>query len=138
MSSKPKLDLKQVVVCDDIRREDNGKEILIGVYGSSIIVSKFPASLALSFWLQFEPNETGSTSLEFRLVGPEDLEFAQAETKIEVMQKETVSLGLKGIPVNLQIPVELALELKHPGGHWETAKRIKVVRGAVPVPGRKQ
>jgi hypothetical protein len=33
------------LACDDIRQEVTGKRILVGVYGSSIVVSAFPANL---------------------------------------------------------------------------------------------
>jgi hypothetical protein len=32
-----------VIICDDMRREENGKEILIGVYNEEIIAARFPA-----------------------------------------------------------------------------------------------
>lgn len=34
-----------MIVCDEIRTEGSGKEILIGVYGEHILVSHFPATL---------------------------------------------------------------------------------------------
>jgi hypothetical protein len=33
------------IVCDDVRREDNGKLMLVGVYGGTIVVPQFPAVL---------------------------------------------------------------------------------------------
>ena len=44
--------VESVLLCDDIRREDNGKAILIGVYSGDIVVPQFPAVLRLSLWLQ--------------------------------------------------------------------------------------
>jgi hypothetical protein len=37
--------IRSVILCDDVRREANGKEILIGVYNDTIIFSSFPAVL---------------------------------------------------------------------------------------------
>jgi len=36
------------IFCDDIRREDNGKELLIGVYSGSLQVPILPAPVMLS------------------------------------------------------------------------------------------
>ena len=36
------------IVCDQVRREDNGKLFMIGVYGRNITVASFPAQLMLS------------------------------------------------------------------------------------------
>lgn len=35
------------VFCDDVRTEDNGKQILIGVYGNDMVVGQFPHSQPL-------------------------------------------------------------------------------------------
>jgi hypothetical protein len=43
MSSKFKI--RSVLICDDIRQEVSGKEILIGVYNDSMLFNTFPARL---------------------------------------------------------------------------------------------
>jgi hypothetical protein len=57
-----KLKLVCGIVCDDIRREDNGKEIIIGVYSGSIVVPQFPATLLLSLWVGLEAPRAQSPS----------------------------------------------------------------------------
>ena len=37
--------LISMIISDDLRREDNGKEIIIGVYTDDIIAARFPATL---------------------------------------------------------------------------------------------
>ena len=46
------------IFCDDIRREDNGKELLIGVYSGSLQVPILPAPVMLSVWVPFERSES--------------------------------------------------------------------------------
>lgn len=41
--SERDYEIKSVIVCDDLREEKNGKEILIGVYNSAMIFGQFPA-----------------------------------------------------------------------------------------------
>jgi len=41
----PKPTLEYIVVCDQARIEDNGKTLLIGVYGTAVVVDTFPAIL---------------------------------------------------------------------------------------------
>ena len=45
--------VKSIIVCDQVRVENNGKEILIGVYGGDIAVQKFPVDLPLTYYLSF-------------------------------------------------------------------------------------
>ncbi|RYE41672.1 MAG: hypothetical protein EOP24_35940 [Hyphomicrobiales bacterium] len=47
------------VFCDDLRQEINGKHILIGVYGGSLIPSTLPAQLAICVWLRVTPPIAG-------------------------------------------------------------------------------
>jgi len=55
-------------MCDDIRREDNGKLLLIGVYGQSIAVPQFPATLpSLVFFQGLESDRPGSWTVRMRL-----------------------------------------------------------------------
>lgn len=41
MATKP-FKVTSVIICDDIRREDNGKELLIGVYTGLILTAQAP------------------------------------------------------------------------------------------------
>jgi hypothetical protein len=60
---------KYTIVCDDVRREDNGKLILLGVYADKMIVAQFPITLpTLTFLCALQSNETvEQTPLKYRL-----------------------------------------------------------------------
>lgn len=63
----PRVTIIAAVLCDDIRREDNGKDILIGAYSSTILVHALPSSpLPLMCWLSLIIKEPGSLHLSFR------------------------------------------------------------------------
>jgi hypothetical protein len=67
--------LQNFVVCDDIRKENNGKAILIGVYGDEIILKDIRTEkndtsgilIPISFFLQvrLEENDTLPESFRF-------------------------------------------------------------------------
>ncbi len=40
------------IICDEVRTENTGKQIMIGVYPENIMVSEFPVSLLLGMWSQ--------------------------------------------------------------------------------------
>jgi hypothetical protein len=52
--------IESVLLCDDVRKEDNGKVILIGVYSGAIIIPEVPANLALSVWFQLRAEEAAN------------------------------------------------------------------------------
>jgi hypothetical protein len=63
---KPKF----AIFCDDIRREFNGKDILIGVYSGGMILKQLPAPVAMAIWFCFERNESdfGQVPIELGII----------------------------------------------------------------------
>ena len=58
------LNHKYTLVCDDVRREDNGKLIVVGMYTPGITLPKFPFRLSkLTFVSYFEVTEAGKWEL---------------------------------------------------------------------------
>jgi len=126
------------VVCDGIRREDNGKHILIGVYGAAIYVREFPADLALSFYVHVENPVAGPMEFEFRLVF-DDLNGQQTvlgsgsgtldvkKPVPPVTLEDGTDIALPGIPVAIDSPGRLTLEARGPTkGRWSTLRSIRV------------
>lgn len=117
-----------VLFCDEVRREDNGKHILIGVYQASILVTRFPATLALAMHVSFEAQQLGDISLELELRGP--LGASGIEFGINI-NEETIFPRLAGftlprLPVEVPEPTDLTVALKQPGQDWEIIGAISV------------
>ena len=128
-----KLTIKQFIVCDDIRREISGKDILIGVYGSDVAVASFPAPLSLAFWMQFDSPETTTSpiNIEFQLMGENDVKFATLGVQLLITRAGLGTIALPAIPLSLQIPSNLTLQMKQQGGEWETVGKVRVEKGPV-------
>ncbi len=106
---------KYTLVCDEIRREDNGKLIILGLYTPGIVLSGFPLQLSrLTFLTYFEPTVPGTWELAFRLshvltgalVGPE------GHVRIEV--PEVVGPAILNVVIqgpNFQMPGDYAFTL---------------------------
>ena len=62
------MKFENAIICDEVRVEDTGKHIIIGVYSESIAVSDFPANLLLSFWIQFYVDRDGEIDIELRIL----------------------------------------------------------------------
>jgi hypothetical protein len=114
------------LVCDDVRREDNGKEILIGIYPGSILVPKFPATMVLSFWLYLQPHQAGELHLEFRVTGAEQ-GFAYMDGVVEFGDSdEPGSLTFPKIPLRLGTECLLEFQWRLAGGEWEVLAKKHV------------
>ena len=54
-AGKPEFKVRYGIVCDDLRIEDNGKQILIGIYNGGIVLNSFPApTMLLTLWCDVE------------------------------------------------------------------------------------
>jgi hypothetical protein len=59
---------KYTLMCDEMRREDNGKFLLIGVYADVMLSGTFPFTLpGLTFFVKLESDRPGSWSIRMRL-----------------------------------------------------------------------
>jgi hypothetical protein len=62
--------LRSAILCDEIRREDNGKLFIIGCYTDGVVASQRPALLILHVLLLFDISVPGSHHLEYRISAP--------------------------------------------------------------------
>jgi hypothetical protein len=60
------FDVEYAILCDDVRREDNGKLIFIGVYSHALTLQVFPATLSLQLVIGVMPKRKGNVSIEVR------------------------------------------------------------------------
>ena len=80
---KPRI--KDILVCDEVRDEVNGKKIFIGVYGDDIIVNALPAQLShLAFVIAVEGLSKGQTPLEFIFESVTGKELIRAKSDLNV------------------------------------------------------
>jgi hypothetical protein len=76
--------IRSVILCDDIRREDNGKEILIGVYNGVILFPKFPAVLRqLILRIEYDGVDKPKHRLRLALIDSQNQMIFEAEGEAE-------------------------------------------------------
>ncbi len=116
--------IEYTLVCDDTRREDNGKLILIGVYGANILVSSFPAALTLSLVSFIRSDSTFEAANAVRAV-------LDGETLTEGGGVFRIQPG-RGISVIPTLPLtvphagEVIFEQKIGEDDWQTLVRVPV------------
>jgi hypothetical protein len=88
------------VMCDEVRREDNGKFLLLGVYADAILFNSFPAAWpGLTFFVKLHCEEPGVYGMKMRL---EKLEggapLHQAEGAIGAQQRGPIFVPIRTPP----------------------------------------
>jgi len=89
-SPSPSIKIEYAIICDDIRREDNGKLIIIGVYGSDITVPVYPVSLSLGILIAVRSATDKLEPINFRVL-------QDGIQKLEIKDKLKMSLTVEGI-----------------------------------------
>jgi len=127
--------IASALVCDDIRKEENGKAILIGVYGNNIILSKFPVTMHLSLWLQGKAKD-GDYRLELGVEALSEGEAApfQATRNLEFSIRDETgkgssefSIAMNQVPILLKGPGSLFVKIRQNDEDWTTLARKEVV-----------
>lgn len=122
MNEKTKIEIKPryAIICDDVRVEDNGKLILIGVYSDEILVPRFPMAISLTFWVEFESIGLGEQLCEYRVVlNPGEVEIAKIAGTFGSKEKRGKgSFSFGGVGVQFQQPGSLSLQFRGDGKDW--------------------
>ncbi|WP_135507511.1 DUF6941 family protein [Roseovarius aestuariivivens] len=120
----------EAIFCDDIRREDNGKLLIIGAYGGNIIVNKLPVQLRLSIWIRAtDLPESPSPGLIKISVNAEQVH------QIDISDRAQDDTGLTqflliGVPIDLEAPSRITVELKIDDDKTERRAEIEVTPAA--------
>ncbi len=80
--------VESVIFCDDIRQENTGKYIAIGVYSESYLVPSFPYSGKLSLLLTLNVADSPRKETMYFDLLPETESKAQAEFRFEIALKD--------------------------------------------------
>ncbi|MBZ5550465.1 MAG: hypothetical protein LAO22_21320 [Acidobacteriia bacterium] len=127
---------KYTLICDDVRREDNGKLIIIGVYQKVIALPQIPFILpSLTFFQVLESDRPGMWSVKIRIQhlesgknlidGAGQIGFQQVGEGINSLRFGNVSLVAPGsynfvMEIEKQendpivVPFEVALNIPQP------------------------
>ncbi len=109
MVSLPSAEIAFGILCDGVRREDNGKLILLGVYGRNIMIQDFPGNLRFHVVTRYKPR-VSSFTLTYRVkVADEVVLYIRGKTESRDLELETsatpeFTVSIEG-PCLLQIDV---------------------------------
>jgi hypothetical protein len=130
------FDIDVALLCDDVRREVTGKDIIIGVYGEELTTPHLPTTFIFTLYMRVRfPIPNSDYPVEFRVIGPSDVQLTTA-AKSNLRSPppggaptSTVSLG--GIPFQIQTPGLVQFQWRPAGADWKTIARLEIKQGAV-------
>jgi hypothetical protein len=123
------FEILNAIVCDDARREDNGKAILIGVYTGSILASKFPTQMQLAVWIEHQVTRIGTYQFSLRVLLDDEIEVFEVTADAVLNELAPGVLAFSGFPLQLQRPGTLKVQLRIAQEDWVTLRTLSIMKG---------
>ncbi len=124
--TSPALKVLYSLLCDDIRREDNGKLIIIGLYGADVVLPVAPVALRFDYLLALRADAPGDAEAKVRVIHNGRPIFA-ATGKMHFADQQQVALNaLKGIVVQVEKDCALDFQLSLNGGRFRSVLKVPV------------
>lgn len=103
----------RTVFCDDIRREDNGKALLVGVYMDDLVPIALPAQFPLSIWIQATGFDTGKHPFAIKIAFPGVEKKFRMSAEIDVIDNSgPLSLTWTRIPAEVHKSGFISVEIE--------------------------
>jgi hypothetical protein len=121
------LRFNSIVMCDEIRTEVTGKDILIGVFSGEILVPSFPTAIGVAFWAEVENSNEDIGVKEYELrVGVENGQPLPFKVTADIRAAGTSILKIPTIHIPVPGPTVVSLELLDEE-NWRVLKSKKVL-----------
>ncbi|MPZ39850.1 MAG: hypothetical protein GEU95_17680 [Rhizobiales bacterium] len=123
--------IRNVIICDDIRDEVGNKQSLMGIFGGDdIIVAAFPAAIHLAVFMQYFPapsEEDGRLTLQIELSQDESL-MARGTLDIDVKRSEPATIVMPRALATFKQESLFKVEVSLDGGPKQqiAQKRVKL------------
>ena len=97
------MEINFVIPCDQIRREDNGKLIAIGIYGENITIQQAPLVMEMSFIMWAAAEDVGEYEAEIEVfLEPELNAVASFKFGFTATQpSDRIAIPMPPLPLNI-------------------------------------
>jgi hypothetical protein len=129
--------LSNVVLCDQVLRLDNGRDVLVGVIGDDIVVPMFPAAIRVSVWFELRTTGPGRVPLKVRITTPADRPPIELDVPVDFRRRGSVAFTLPNAELPLATPGEIKVEARFGDKAPWTVVQTKMVikQEQAPAPG---
>lgn len=104
--------VRSALVCDDVRQEDNGKTLLIGVYGKDLHAGEKPAMLRLYLHIAFDV-DADENEIDLRMCA-----LSESIQRINLKAVHGYCTLTAGVTIALTEPRVFKVDVRNPGGDW--------------------
>lgn len=132
-------------LCDDVRKEDNGKPFILGIYTAGITMNRLlpnqlpaakneemkPYFLTSALWMAYEATGSGKAEVEFEIVAPNPKRKLAIKAGVELIKAppshEILTLSFGGLMIPIEREGDIKILFRNMGDEaWETLRIIPV------------
>ena len=126
-TAPPPKKIEYAIVCDDVRREDNGKLIIIGAYASDILIPSRSANLRLTILVAVRSETEHQSLVKIRVMqDSKQIYEMKEELKISVAAQDISSISIVGMPIPAEIGKTLDFQIRFDQGRFRSACKLNV------------
>ena len=114
------------IICDQVRKEDSGKHLLLGVYPIDALVPDFPTTIALVLWMQLDVDRNGKFDVEFRIQKDKKIISSLRATMKVKSHLHPATISLPPVPIQIDGECILSFQIREKNKRWKTVKRLPV------------
>ena len=126
-AAPPQKKIVYAIVCDDVRREDNGKLIIIGTYASDIRIPSCSARLRLTILVAVRSETEHQSLVKIRVMqdGKQIFEMKE-ELELSFVAQDLSLISIVGMPVVAEIGKTLDFQVRFDQGRFRSACKLNV------------
>lgn len=129
------VDFGNAIVCDDVRREITGKDILIGVYPDGINVLQIPGVVILTFWIELIPKSVGELEIELRVDLPDGTSPLKGKLAAQISDMGRFPAIFPAFSYNITRAGTVTAFIRSlPDGEWREVKRVELIHSPNALP----
>lgn len=122
------MKIVNAIICEDVRVENNGKHILIGVFTTDLVTFGDAPTVVLALWFQAEAFVPGEAELSIRATLSGETVFSAGAEAILPDNVSRVSFTMPGLPIIVKQSGDLKFELRGGGEkRWKTLVSLPVI-----------
>lgn len=127
-----RAEVVSVILCDDVRKEITGKDILIGVYTGTMNVPTYPATFPAALWVEIEPDGVGQIPGRVKIETPSGNPPIEFGFELEIVEQDTAIFVMGGLPLTVERDGEIVVSIKMGDGDMKVVRRKRVIRTQAP------
>lgn len=121
----PSADFAAGFLCDEIRKEDNGKLLAFGIYSSNITLGEFPVELGVTLAFRMKAKKLGTTNFKIRALFNGE-ELMQIHATLDVLISRWDLSPTPRFGIKLSEPGELEFQVCEADSGWKSLMTLPV------------